>query len=151
MLAGLLVLGHALAACRGPEHHTVPPYRDDPAAAAQLEQRAVAACAATAHPDGAPEQRFVTDGCSVSLDGTWVACCVEHDIPYWCGGTSAARAAADAALQSCVAEKESSGLGLAMKLVVWVGGHPVWPSSWRWGYGRPWPSGYTDSDDSLGQ
>ena len=140
-----LALGLASVCCSGPEHHTVPPYRDDPAQAAQLEQRAADACAAAGHPGGPPARRFVTDGCSAFPDGDWAACCVEHDLPYWCGGTRTERAAADEALQICVTER-SGLLARAMQLGVRVGGHPLWPSYWRWGYGRPWPAGYTDSD-----
>lgn len=137
------LLAASLAGCFfAPRQHTVEPYRSDAEAAAALEQRATDACAATGHPDGVPTRPFVTDGCSAFLDGDWALCCVEHDIPYWCGGPSAARAEADERLRACVAQKRSGFLAAAMKLGVDVGGHPWWPAYWRWGYGRVWPSGY---------
>jgi hypothetical protein len=140
-----LLAAGLLAGCFwGPSQHTVARYRDDPAAAAALARRAGDVCAAMDPPEGLPARAFVTDGCSSFPDGDWVECCVTHDIPYWCGGTSDARAEADEALRACVAERRSRFLARAMKLGVRLGGHPVWPAHFRWGFGRDWPSGYTD-------
>jgi len=147
VLARLLALAAlaTLAGCFfGPRHHTIEPYRSDPIAAAALEQRAADACNQAGHPGGVPARPVVTDGCSAFLDGDWAACCVEHDIPYWCGGTRAARAEADEKLRACVAARRSPTLAFAMKLGVRVGGHPWWPTYWRFGYGRDWPSGYVE-------
>jgi hypothetical protein len=127
-----------------PSRHTVEPYRSDASAAAQLERRAADACGALALPEGIPSRGFITDGCSSFPDGDWADCCVEHDLPYWCGGSREARSEADERLRSCVAAKRSGWLGLAMKLGVRLGGHPAWPAHHRWGYGRDWPSGYEE-------
>ena len=48
---------------------------------------------------------FKSDGCSGFPNGNWVECCVRHDLVYWVGGTREERAAADSALQKCVADK----------------------------------------------
>jgi hypothetical protein len=51
---------------------------------------------------------FVTDGCTGYRDGTrqdpnlWRACCVEHDLHFWAGGTKAMRDATDLRLRDCV-------------------------------------------------
>lgn len=91
---------------------------------------------------------FTSDGCSEFPDGTsaqrtlWRACCVEHDRAYWRGGTYEERIAADRALQECVARVGEPAIALVMLAGVRVGGSPFWPTSFRWGYGWPWPHGY---------
>ena len=35
-------------------------------------------------------------------DGNWAACCVEHDIAYWCGGPAEARQRADDTFRTCM-------------------------------------------------
>jgi len=91
---------------------------------------------------------FTTDGCSSFPDGTieqqslWTHCCVQHDLAYWKGGTYQQRLEADEALSSCVykvGEKEIAELMLAG---VRVGGTPYLPTSFRWGYGWPFPKVY---------
>ena len=71
-----------IAAGCTPRVHTVAPYRDDQAAGDALSARAAATCAA--HGRVVPPAPFHTDGCSAWPDATWVACCVEHDVAYWC-------------------------------------------------------------------
>jgi len=85
---------------------------------------------------------FSTDGCSMFPDGTaargtlWQECCVTHDFAYYIGGASELREAADAALGACVAQKTgSSTFGELMRLGVRIGGTPLLPTPWRWGYG----------------
>ena len=56
---------------------------------------------------------------------------------------------ADAALRACVAETTSPLLGAVMELGVRAGGHPVWPTPWRWGYGRESGSGYVEPVDAA--
>ena len=90
-----------------------------------------------------PVLPFSTDGCSASPDGTWVDCCIVHDIRYWCGGSPEDRAFADRELRECVVEKGyGEAHGLITELGVRVGGHPVLPFRWRWGYGHPYSFGY---------
>ena len=51
---------------------------------------------------------FTSDGCSGFPDGTriqpmlWNACCLEHDIAYWLGGSRTDRLRADEALHECL-------------------------------------------------
>lgn len=88
------------------------------------------------------------DGCSVFPDGTlehqslWVNCCIKHDIAYWQGGTYQQRLAADQALQQCVALVGEPEIARIMLTGVRVGGSPYFPTSYRWGYGWPYPRGY---------
>ncbi len=142
-LAGLCSWTMACA----PSHHSVDPYRSNPQQAVRLESRAGRICQAHRAPDAAaPTRAFVTDGCSVWPDDPrYVDCCVEHDIFYWCGGTPEQRLAADDAFGECVAAASSSGLGSSLRLGVRIGGHPVIPVPWRWGYGDPYRGGYRDA------
>ena len=117
-------------------------------AAAGLQLEARLACRDMKPGDGLPEKAFVTDGCSSFLDGSWVMCCVEHDIPYWCGGSREQRRQADRDLDACISETSSGFLGTMMYLGVRMGGHPVVPAGWRWGYGRDYPAGYAPAPES---
>lgn len=91
---------------------------------------------------------FTTDGCSAFPDGTleqqslWVECCIRHDLAYWKGGTYTQRLAADDALQVCVADVGEPEIAAVMLAGVRVGGSPFYPTTYRWGYGWPWPRGY---------
>jgi len=92
---------------------------------------------------------FQSDGCSLFPDGTWAdrnkwcGCCQQHDIAYWQGGTAAQRQAADEALRGCVLEKTGDArLAETMYLGVRAGGHPVFPTWYRWGYGWSYGRGY---------
>lgn len=75
-------------------------------------------------------------------DSDWAQCCVDHDIAYWCGGSADERRSADLSLQACVAETGRPTLGWWMDKGVRMGGIPWTPTSWRWGYGWDWPTGY---------
>jgi hypothetical protein len=135
-------------ACAGPTLHTPEPYRSDARAAAALEARAARYCAAR-YPDAAqqPTRPFVTDGCSRTFDREWdVECCIEHDIAYWCGGTREQRQQADAAFGACVATNTAKPVGWTMRLGVRLGGHPLFPTSYRWGYGHDYRACYPSSD-----
>lgn len=136
---GLALAG--LAAC-SPSSHTVEPYQSDAQAAVELEARAAAFCDVS-YP---PSRPFVTDGCSMWLDGRWGQCCVEHDIPYWCGGNRQQRLEADRKLRECVAAASGGLMGWTMFLGVRVGGYPNLPFYWRWGFGHPWPETYRESE-----
>ena len=95
-----LGLALGLAAACIPSEHRLDPYREDAARAARLEDRAEAAC--RARRSTPPVQTFTTDGCSMSPDGDWISCCLEHDIEYWCGGPSEARRQADTGFRACL-------------------------------------------------
>jgi hypothetical protein len=91
---------------------------------------------------------FTSDGCSSFPDGTpsqqdlWLQCCTAHDRAYWKGGTYQERMDADLALRSCVAEVDEPEIAAVMLLGVRVGGSPVFPTRFRWGYGWTWPRWY---------
>lgn len=91
---------------------------------------------------------LTTDGCSVFPDGTlehqslWINCCIRHDIAYWQGGTHKERLQADLALEQCVAQVGEPEIAKIMLAGVRVGGSPYFPTSYRWGYGWPYPRGY---------
>lgn len=133
-----------------PTHHTPPPYGEDPLAAKALEEKATALCAArTEVPSTEPQRPFVTDGCSAWPDGErYVHCCVEHDVLYWCGGSAEERRAADDAFGRCVAENTSAFLGGWMRWGVRMGGHPVFPTHYRWGYGLEYSFGYPSASSA---
>ena len=85
-----------------------------------------------------PSKEFRTDGCTMWPDGNWQACCVAHDMDYWCGGTAAERDRSDKQLRDCVADAGHPGLGKLMNAAIHVTGSPAWPFPWRWGYGWKW-------------
>jgi hypothetical protein len=96
---------------------------------------------------------FTTDGCSLFPAGTanhkdlWLACCTDHDLAYWMGGTSAEREKADQELKACVEQAGEPEIAKLMLAGVRVGGTPYLPTSFRWGYGWPWPRGYGELND----
>jgi hypothetical protein len=91
---------------------------------------------------------FTSDGCSVFPDGTfdqkelWLACCTNHDYAYWQGGTYQKRLIADKQLRQCVAKVGEPQIASLMLAGVRVGGSPYFPTSFRWGYGWPYPRWY---------
>ncbi len=92
---------------------------------------------------------FSSDGCSLFPDGTftnrtlWCDCCFNHDIAYWRGGTGEERKTADKALRACVLERTGdSALATMMYDGVRLGGSPVFPTWYRWGYGWKYGRGY---------
>lgn len=93
-------------------------------------------------------QPFTSDGCSAFPDGTftnqalWLACCQAHDYAYWQGGTYQQRLEADEALRECVAQVGQEEIGLVMLAGVRIGGTPILPTQFRWGYGWPYPRWY---------
>ena len=95
-----------------------------------------------------PLKPFVSDGCSFFPDGTfeqhelWLACCTQHDVAYWQGGTYQQRLKADKALAACVVQVGEPEVAKLMLAGVRVGGAPLIPSPFRWGYGWPFPRDY---------
>jgi protein tyrosine phosphatase (PTP) superfamily phosphohydrolase (DUF442 family) len=92
---------------------------------------------------------FSSDGCSLFPDGTfsdrtrWCDCCFDHDLAYWQGGSESDRETADESLRTCVMEKNGDAvLARAMYLGVRAGGHPAFPTWYRWGYGWDYGRGY---------
>jgi len=91
---------------------------------------------------------FSSDGCSSFPDGTiehknlWLSCCTAHDLAYWQGGTFKQREQADVDLKECVAKVGEKEIAVLMLAGVRVGGTPFLPTSFRWGYGWPYPKFY---------
>jgi hypothetical protein len=97
---------------------------------------------------------FATDGCSAFPDGSpsqrdrWFGCCYVHDVRYWEGGTREARQRADSELQACVRETTGDkALADLMYQGVRLGGHPVFPTPYRWGYGWSYERSYAPLDE----
>ncbi len=92
---------------------------------------------------------FTSDGCTSFPEGPgedperWCFACDHHDFTYWQGGTFADRLAADKKLK-----EEISGTGHPLAAAVAfagvrVGGSPLFPTPWRWGYGwKKFPRAY---------
>jgi hypothetical protein len=136
----LLLFCWVALAC-APTYHTAQRYRFDHAEADQIEVMAEQVCPKP------PEKPFITDGCTLWPDGSWLGtswqhCCVEHDAAYWCGGSREMRAAADEEVCRCV-DRETAGI---VGWVMWLGSRafasPWMPAHWRWGYGNDYPAGY---------
>ena len=92
---------------------------------------------------------FTTDGCSLFPDGDaenpvrWRDCCVTHDQAYWRGGTAEERKTADMGLRDCVAARtDRQTLAHQMYLGVRIGGVPLLPTTFRWGFGWGYGRGY---------
>ena len=97
---------------------------------------------------------FVSDGCSAFPDGTfkqselWLSCCHKHDFSYWKGGTYQQRLDSDKELESCVSKVGEPEIALLMLVGVRVGGSPLFPTKFRWGYGWSYPKFYGQLSNS---
>ncbi|MEJ2688828.1 MAG: dual specificity protein phosphatase family protein [Deltaproteobacteria bacterium] len=98
---------------------------------------------------------FTSDGCMLFPDGPisergrWCECCLNHDIAYWRGGTKNDRLKADEELKACVLERtKDKTLSETMYLGVRAGGHPAFPTWYRWAYGWSYGRGYAPLTDS---
>lgn len=96
-----------------------------------------------------PLDDFRSDGCSQFPDGTlrqtdlWCACCIAHDIAYWQGGNRKQKQHADENLRDCVLQKTGNTLlAETMYIGVRLGGSPVFPTWYRWGYGWRYGRGF---------
>ncbi len=103
-------------------------------------------------------QGFKSDGCSLFPDGTikdrtkWCDCCLTHDIAYWQGGTAGDRKKADEDLRDCVLDRiQDKALAETMYLGVRAGGHPAFPTWYRWAYGWSYGRGYVPLSDAEKQ
>ena len=92
---------------------------------------------------------FRSDGCSLFPDGTllqqdlWCECCIAHDIAYWQGGSRKQKSQADETLRQCVQQKTgNTTLADTMYYGVTIGGLPVFPTWYRWGYGWRYGRGF---------
>jgi hypothetical protein len=101
---------------------------------------------------------FTSDGCSLFPDGNfkdralWCDCCLAHDISYWRGGTQEDRKHADEMLRDCVQEHTGSkALADLMYDGVRAGGHPAFPTWYRWGYGWKYGKKYAPLSEQDNQ
>lgn len=92
---------------------------------------------------------FSSDGCSQFPDGTfaqnklWCDCCITHDIAYWQGGSKVKKTQADKELRTCILNKTNNRLlADTMYFGVIIGGLPIYPVWYRWGYGWPYGRGF---------
>ena len=115
------------------------PYQGKEYGTAEIQQIAAQHCDTSQSADDAPEiNPFTTDGCTMWRDGTWRACCIEHDIQYWCGGPVLNRKTADQALRQCTRERSSPTNAFLIYWGTRLGGSSLFPFPWRWGYGYQW-------------
>lgn len=133
----LMALSMTALACT-PAARPAPTRGDDPLGLLSIQWRAEEACCWQRPDCDLPPRPFTTDGCTLWPDGDWGSCCLEHDIAYWCGGTSAARQRADDALRACVETRQGEWFATMTYLGVRVGGGSWLPAPWRWGYGWDW-------------
>jgi hypothetical protein len=93
---------------------------------------------------------FTSDGCSEFPNGTlsqkelWLECCTAHDLAYWKGGTRRQRIDADNELHDCVSKVGEAEIAFIMLTGVRVGGTPLFPTEYRWGYGWSYPRFYRE-------
>jgi hypothetical protein len=85
---------------------------------------------------------FTSDKCSMFFNGKWGECCAVHDVKYWMGGSEQERLDADDELNACVTSKRFGATGTFMYYGVRMGGTPMLPTSFRWGYGWKNRKGY---------
>lgn len=89
------------------------------------------------------QKTFVSDGCTLFIDGEWSECCTEHDRVYWHGGSAQERRLVDKDLQKCVYETTHNAvLSYIIYGAVRIAGIPYVNTSWRWGYGWKFGRGY---------
>lgn len=89
------------------------------------------------------QKSFLSDGCTLFPEGNWSACCVQHDVYYWQGGSAQKRREADRELQECFYNQtDNQILALFVYSGVRVGGVPYIKTPWRWGFGWEYGRGY---------
>ena len=82
----------------------------------------------------------MSEGCSLAPDIS-LACCIQHDRAYYYGGSAEERTQADAIFRECLVAEGWSILGWVYYAAVRVGGHPLIPLWFRWGFGLPYAWG----------
>jgi hypothetical protein len=142
---------------KGHSMYSISPFHRWPLHAALyalLTALTLSSCASARPPDTSGLAPFTSDGCTLFPDGTfedrgkWCDCCLAHDLAYWQGGSSDERNQADARLRDCVlARTGDQNLAETMYLGSQAGGHPAFPTWYRWGYGWPYGRGYKPLTD----
>ena len=93
---------------------------------------------------GTPIYPYKSDGCSLAPDFDIGDCCRAHDESYWQGGSCEQRRAADDVLRQCIVAKGHPALAHIYHRAVRIGGLPLLPLPWRWGFGWPYGMGYSE-------
>lgn len=91
---------------------------------------------------------FKSDGCSGGMSWLWRKIfkrpppwedvCVRHDQAYHKGGRSGQRLSADINMMLDIIVKGYPNIAVLMFILVRIGGLPILPTSYRWGFGRPY-------------
>ena len=82
----------------------------------------------------------MSEGCSLAPDIS-LSCCIQHDQAYYYGGSALDRYNADTAFRVCLVDEGWHILGWVYYAGVRVGGHPIIPLWFRWGFGLPYAWG----------
>lgn len=84
-----------------------------------------------------PWDASMSDGCTLSPDGTWRQACVSHDEKYYHGGSAADRQRADQQLRTdMIAQGAPKWVANMYYAGVRVGGMPGTGTPWEWGFGN---------------
>ena len=76
----------------------------------------------------------MSEDCSLAPDIT-LQCCIQHDQAYYYGGSRPDRHSADVAFRQCLQEEGWPVLSWVHYGAVRIGGHPLVPLWFRWGFG----------------
>lgn len=90
---------------------------------------------------------FSTDGCTMYPNGTWLHCCLAHDMVYWTGGEKSLKEEADQELGMCLAKNGSTVNAKVMTGGVQIGGGANNVLPWAWGYGWEKNLGYSSMSE----
>jgi hypothetical protein len=83
-----------------------------------------------------PWNDSMSDGCTLSPDGSWRQACVTHDRAYYYGGSAADRQRADQQLRTdMIAQGASPAVAGLYYAGVRAGGVPGTGLPWEWGFG----------------
>ena len=83
-----------------------------------------------------PPRACRTDGCTLVPDlPDTAACCHQHDVVYWRGGSRSERLQADTTFRSCINAASHPVFATIYYMGVRVAATPYLPVPWRWGFG----------------
>lgn len=82
----------------------------------------------------------VSEGSSLAPDIS-LQCCIQHDQAYYYGGSVPDRHRADVAFRQCLQDEGWPVLSWVYYSEVRIGGHPIVPLWFRWGFGLPYACG----------
>ena len=84
---------------------------------------------------------FVTDGCTMFVDGTisspglWRSCCVEHDLRYWYGGSDSEMDATDNHIRDCVERVAGASWAKVVYTGIRAGHYSPIKNKYQWSWG----------------